>query len=305
MSVVDVRLTSDEADWPWNRASRDTQERQSAYPKRVSQQQRPHLRMRLLRAICECGYQTQKAREGYHFHQWWFAVFHYDTGLLSDVCRQLPEDQVNLIQLSKVEASEFHGPFIQAVTAELTADYAARDNERLRPAVGDSFPCPNCCQSTLQIDIVNVTAYCKTDCGHEYPWLDSETRGCPLCNHRPHRFRINCDPDSTNRTISHCPCSSSMDSADHVDAFCPKCGELPVSYHRDDQSYCGMHHSPMESYRAPRNFLFIHSSSQFASDRFPNAKLWGDCEADDALSSTYCPTCEADHQAWLATHESG
>jgi len=124
--------------------------------------------MRLLRATCECGYQTQKAREGYHFHKWWFPVFSNDTGHLQDVSRQLPEDQVDLIQLSKVEASELHGPFIESVTAELIADYEKRDNECLNPAVGDSFPCPKCSDSTLQIDVVNVTAYCKTDCGHEY-----------------------------------------------------------------------------------------------------------------------------------------
>ena len=62
-----------------------------------------------------------------------------------------------------------------------------------------------------------------------------------------------------------------------------------------------LHLDPVDA----REVAFIHTSSQFVSDRFPNAKLWGDCEADDALSSTYCPTCEADHQAWLATHEAG
>ena len=219
--------------------------------------------------------------------------------------RCLPEDQVDLIQFSKVAADELHAPFEQKVSEALAAEYAKRTGEFLSPAVGSRFRCPQCSEISLQVEAVDVIAYCRTDCGHQYQWLDSETTGCPLCNHRPHRFRINCDPDSANRTTSHCPCSSSMDSADHVDAFCPKCGGLPVSYYRDGRCFCGLHHACMEPYRAPSNFLFIHASAQFVSDRFPNAKLWGDCDAEDALSSTYCPKCEVDHQAWLAEHDEG
>lgn len=68
--------------------------------------------MKLLRATCDCGFQTQKARCGYHFHKWWFPVLARQTGQLHDVCRSLPDDQVDQIQLSKVQASVHHGPFV-------------------------------------------------------------------------------------------------------------------------------------------------------------------------------------------------
>ena len=263
--------------------------------------------MKLVRATCECGFHTQKARDGYHFHKWWFPVLVRETGQIHDVNRSLPDEQVDRIQLSKVKASEIHSPFLDSITRDLLAEYANKDDELFAPAIGDTFRCPNCSNNTLRIVAVLVTAFCNTDCGHEYQWHDSEEPGCPRCNHRPHRFRIEAEDEFTrnDRTFSHCPCSSSMDSASHADAYCPKCGELPVRYHVNNQSYCGIHHTPMAPYSAPSNFLFIEAAARWVSDRFPNAKLWGNSEADDSLPSTYCPTCESDHQVWLATEEAG
>jgi len=263
--------------------------------------------MKLLRATCDCGFHTQKARQGYHFHRWWFPVLVRSTGQLHDVSRCLPEEQVDQIQLSKVKASELHGPFLESVMRELVAEYASKDGEVFEPAIGDKFRCPKCSNSTLQMASVYVTAFCKTDCGHEYQWHDSEERGCPLCSHRPHRFRVDSEDEfaSVGRTISHCPCSSSMNSASYADAYCPKCGELPVSYHVNSQSFCGMHFVQMKPYQAPRNFIFIEAPARWVADQFPNAKLWGDSNADDSLPFTYCPICESHHQTWLATEEDG
>lgn len=151
--------------------------------------------MKLLRATCDCGFQTQKARCGYHFHKWWFPVLARQTGQLHDVCRSLPDDQVDQIQLSKVQASVHHGPFVETVTRELIEQYASRDEEVFDPGISERFLCPECSRSTLRIIPVRVTALCKTDCGHEYQWHDSEERGCPLCSYRPHRFRVDSEPE--------------------------------------------------------------------------------------------------------------
>lgn len=260
--------------------------------------------MKLLRAICECGFHTRKARVGYHFHQWWFPVLDTSTGQLTDHSRPLPKDLVTLIQLSKVCAAELHQPFIESATRELLSQYADQPHSVFNPNIGSRFACPKCRHETVRVDQVHVTAFCKSDCRHEYQWHDSEQHGCPKCNHRPHRFET--DTDATfagqSRTESFCRCSSSMDSASPTDAYCPKCGRLPVSYQTNGHSYCGIHHERLRPYQVPGNFLFIETSSRWwVADRFPNAKLWGDADSDDAAAASYCPACELDHQRWLAT----
>lgn len=263
--------------------------------------------MKLLRAICECGFNTRKARAGYHFHQWWFPVLNTTTRQLTDLSRSLPENQVDLIQLSKVCADELHQPFIESATKELLGEYADQPYSAFNPGIGSTFTCLKCGQGTLRIDQVQVTAFCKSDCGHEYQWHDSEEHGCPKCNHRPHRFGADIEAKfaGQGRTESFCPCSSSMDSASPLDAYCPKCGQLPVSYKTNGHTFCGIHHETLRPYQVPGNFLFIETSSRGVADRFPNAKLWGDADSDDAAVASYCPTCELEHQGWLATERAG
>lgn len=263
--------------------------------------------MKLLRATCDCGYHTRKARVGYHFHEWWFPVLDICAGRLTDLSRSLPKDQVNLIQLSKVRADELHRPFIESATHELLNQYSDRPHFAFNPDNGNTFPCPECRQDTLRIDQVFVTASCRSDCGHEYQWHDSEQHGCPKCNHRPHRFAVDTEVTfaGESRTESFCPCSSSMHSASHIDAYCPKCGQLPNTYQTNDHSFCGIHHERLRPYAAPANILFINTSARWVADRFPNAKLWGDADADDSVASSYCPACEKDHQCWLATEGAG
>lgn len=263
--------------------------------------------MKLLRAICECGFHTRKARAGYHFHQWWFPVLDTSTGELMDPSRSLPREQVDLIQLSKVRSEELHQPFLESATRELLMQYIDRPHATFNPGIGSTFRCPKCEQGTLRIDRVQVSAFCKSDCGHEYLWHDSEQHGCPKCNHRPHRFAV--DTDATfagqSRTESFCPCSSSMDSSSHIDAYCPKCGQLPNSYQTNGHPFCGLHHDRLRPYEMPSNFWFIETAPSWVADRFPNAKLWGDADADESVASSYCPACEEDHQSWLATEGAG
>src|SRR5206468_5430499 len=142
------------------------------------------------------------------------------------------------------------------------------------PDIGSMFPCPQCGRDTLRIDQAYVTAFCRSDCGREYQWHDSEQQGCPKCNHRPHRFAVDTDATFVGqcRTESFCPCSSSLDSVSHLDAYCPKCGHVPNSYQTDGHSFCGIHHEWLRPYQAPENFLFIETASRWVADRFPNAK---------------------------------
>ena len=58
------------------------------------------------------------------------------------------------------------------------------------------------------------------------------------------------------RTESFCPCSSSLDSVSHLDAYCPKCGHVPNSYQTDGHSFCGIHHEWLRPYQAP-DLLFV------------------------------------------------
>jgi hypothetical protein len=76
---------------------------------------------------------------------------------------------------------------------------------------------------------------------------------------------------------------------------------LPDRYRAEGHSFCGIHHELLRPYRAPANYLFIETASRWVDDRFPNAKLWGDAESDDAVASSYCAACELDHRRWLAT----
>src|SRR5262245_11623396 len=117
--------------------------------------------MKLLRAICECGFSTRKARVGYHFHQWWFPVLDIGAGQLTDLSRSLPKDQVDLIQLSKVCADALHQPFIESATKELLSEYIDRPHAAFNPDIGSAFGCPKCRQGTLRIAQVQVTAICR------------------------------------------------------------------------------------------------------------------------------------------------
>lgn len=257
--------------------------------------------MKLVRATCECGFSTRKARAGYHFHQWWFPVLNSEDGVLTDVSRSLPGDQVSQIQLSKVPAADLHVPFIESVICELIDQFASRPESAFNPEIGASFRCPQCEQEKLSLAQVDVIADCKSGCGHEYRWDDSEQQGCPKCEHRPHRFQVDFEPrlKSLPRTTSFCPCSSTLESAIHSDAFCPKCGGLPDAYLVNEASYCGMHHTRLQTYRLPRNWLFILTSSRWVGDRFPNAKLWGDALDNDAIDGLFCEQCEETHQLWI------
>lgn len=261
--------------------------------------------MRIMRATCDCGFHSRKARQGYHFHQWWFPVLVLDTGSLYDVSRSLPDDQIDQIQLSNIQAQELHNPFVHLILRELQAEFAGRDDRVFHPSESDTFYCPGCAKPTLRITPVQVRAICKRDCGYEYAWHDTETTGCPICNYRPHRFWVEWEEHFTgsSRTISACPCSSQLDSASHVDAYCPKCGGLPVSYSTLDQSFCGLHHTLMLPYKAPGNLFFIEPPGRWVADHFPNAKFWGESNATDALASKFCPNCQADYQSWLKSEQ--
>lgn len=261
--------------------------------------------MILIRATCDCGFHSKKARLGYHFHKWWFPIFHRLTGDLQDICRALPETQVDQIQLSKISAHKLHEPFITNAIQELIQQYEQLKDHVFNPAIDELFDCPRCNKLTLRILQVHVTAFCKDECGYEYQWKDSEERGCPRCNYRPHHFRSDEEQifDQAPRTMSACRCSSYMDSALHQDAYCPKCGELPVSYRYNDLSICGKHHLTMQPYKMPGNFLFTQPFDIWGKYDTPNAKHWGDSNADDAITSSFCTACEEELQAFLEAEE--
>jgi len=257
--------------------------------------------MQLLQATCECGFHSRKARAGYHFHQWWFPVLDTRTGELTDISRSLAEEDVDRIQVGQAPAHELHRRFLESETQKLLRHFAGQSHAKFNPDIGVTVECPRCHQATLRLGQVHVTAFCKTDCGREFPWPDSEQQGCPVCHHRPHHFRIDAETPFLPQvgTKSACSCFSSLHSASPADAYCPKCGKLPCSYEVNGQSFCGTHHIPMEKYMLPRDYLFREASAQWVKDQFPNAKLWGDSEGGDSLPSSYCPQCELDHQRWL------
>lgn len=263
--------------------------------------------MKLLRATCECGFSTRKARVGYHFHRWWFPIIDNTTGELTDVSRSLPDDQVRLIQLCKVNADELHRPFLEFIIRELLSQFADACSVTFNPEIGGVVDCPRCHHLSLHVAPVDVTAVCEAGCTHEYQWHDSEDAGCPICKHRPHRFHIDSELRFAHhaRTTSSCPCSSSMDSASHVDAYCPKCGELPDRYDTNGHSFCGRHHAEMAPYAVPKDLFFMEPTARWISNQFPNAKLWGDAEVVEAWMLMYCPVCESEHQRWLATKNAG
>lgn len=285
--------------------------------------------MKLLRASCPCGYRTRKARSGYHYYKWWFPVFHPDDATLVDVLAALPDDlrkhidqhQFNLYhqtprddKAARREASaqmqafddEIRTGFINEATDELQRRYGADASCIFDPSLDTSFLCPQCRESTLELKQTSVIAFCRTGCEHTYEWQDSEMSGCPRCGHRPHRFKMEYESEFSDecRTVCWCPCSSSTDCISHHDGYCPKCGDLPDTYDIDGASYCGRHHERLTNYDCPANFLFIETDSRWVAHRFPNAKLWGDADAgSDSLATSYCVSCESDHQHWLATQQ--
>jgi hypothetical protein len=259
--------------------------------------------MKLLRASCECGYHSRKCRSGYHFHQWWFPVINTLTGELNDVLCALSDEQVDLIQLSKVKAVELHQPFIEGETRQLSLYYADKADVVFNPGIGNIFTCPKCQKQSLCLSHVHVTAICKVDCGHQYSWPDSEEIGCPVCSYRPHYFEVDTELsiNEHDRVTSYCGCSSALKSTSHTDAYCPKCGKLPSSYQKNGVSYCGKHHTTKLDYFAPRNFMYYLIEAPL--DQFPNAKFWGNAENDDSIASKYCSKCETEHHTWLRIND--
>ena len=231
--------------------------------------------MKLVRAQCPCGFATRKGPcRGYHFHQWWFPVYCQTTGCLTDAARSFPaneckefdrmscevlvriphdrNEQRNALAQIEARCMRQHELFIASATRALQVEYANRPDHVFDPPCDARLNCPQCRNETLCIERVVAMAHCK--CGLEYEWPDSEAAGCPQCGHRPHRFRTEHEPADLPRTPERspaCRCSSSLDSISHVDAFCPKCGELPETYNLGDKSYCGVHHEPLHAYRVP------------------------------------------------------
>jgi len=284
--------------------------------------------MKLLRASCGCGFVTRKARSGYHHDKWWFPLFSTDTGTLTDVPVSLPTEDRNRIDQQQFalyhetprddkharrEASakmkafddEIHKSFIKRETITLRNQYALDAEGVFDPPLQSTYCCPDCGNDSLVLDQVHVIAICKADCGYEYEWPDSETAGCPRCGYRPHRFQTEHEPRFADRprTTCWCPCSSSTDTASHVDGYCPKCGELPDGYQVDGFEFCGIHDERLLPYELPANFLFIETESRWVAHQFPNAKLWGDASTNEEnREGAYCPSCESDHQRWLRSH---
>ncbi|PQO29207.1 hypothetical protein C5Y96_15785 [Blastopirellula marina] len=281
--------------------------------------------MKLVQATCACGFQTHKARSGYHYHQWWFPVFSSTKSQLSDIELSLPEeDRDRLSQFdhqayldlpdrsieSKQKMREdceehrrsVHEAFVNSQLEEFREAYANSDESTFNPLCGDALMCPVCRKRSLILRQVEVLAFCHPDCGHEYRWEDSEEKGCPRCDYRPHRFKIvtSGKKSKTASTKGYCDCASTCELDSHVDGFCPKCGKLPVSYEVDGVSRCGMHHETMLPYRMPTNIFFVEPLARWVQGQFPNAKIYGDAAAqEESIQGRFCPSCEADHQRWL------
>ena len=200
-------------------------------------------------------------------------------------------------------AAQVRTDFLTNAIVELQREYESDVFAHFNPPVGSAFLCPHCNRQTLVLKQASIIACCKTGCDHTYDWSDSALSGCPKCNHRPHRFRVEVEAEFSdeNRTTCWCRCSSSVDCISHLDGYCPKCGELPQSYDADGFTYCGIHHERLVGYKCPAEFLFMETASRWVAHRFPNAKLWGDAEpSSDGLATSYCISCEIDHQCWLA-----
>lgn len=281
--------------------------------------------MKLVQATCECGYQTRKARSGYHFHQWWFPVFSSAKSQLSDIQLTLPEEDreridhfshqayMNLPDRSaeskrvmheecKAFTQSVHDAFVNAMLEEVQESQVDAEESVFDPPPGEVFTCPGCKKRSLVLGQVEVLAYCQKECGHEYRWDDSEVKGCPQCNYRPHRFKIMSHQTEKSGvpTLGACECSSMTESESYVDGFCPKCGALPYAYSTGPRHFCGMHHERMLPYRVPSNLFFVEPSARWVERLFPNAKFWGDAAPEeDSFSGRFCPSCEAHHQRWL------
>lgn len=287
--------------------------------------------MKLVQATCECGYQTRKARSGYHFHTWWFPVFSHTKSQLTDVELSLPEeDRMRILDYEhqlyrqlpdrsneskwamheqcKEYTQSVHDAFVGSMLEELQESHADSEESVFNPPCGKAFKCPGCMKKSLELRQVDVLAYCHAECRHEYLWDDSEMHGCPRCNYRPHRFKVVPlhEDETAVPTLGSCECSSTTESQSYIDAYCPKCGSLPTAYRVSQKYFCGMHHERMLPYRVPSNLFFVEHSARWVENYFPNAKFWGDAAPEeDSFSGTYCPSCEADHKRWLQENEKG
>lgn len=280
--------------------------------------------MKLVQATCDCGYQTHKARSGYHFHQWWFPVFSHATAKLSDVELKLPEeDRMRILEFEQELYHEFsdhswetkqeisqksdeftqsiHQAFLRSELEEYQPSSFDSAEATFDPRCGDVFTCPGCRKNSLQLRQVEVWAYCHRDCKHRYRWNDSETDGCPKCEYRPHRFKI-VAPDASNMTsptFGRCACDSITESESSSDGYCPRCGCLPKTYQVNQKHFCGRHHERMLPYQMPAKYYFIDSPQSDVERLLANAKLFGEAiSPEEGVPSWFCPSCETDFRRW-------
>lgn len=288
--------------------------------------------MILLRAMCDCGFFTRKARAGVlhgPWWQWWFPVYSTSNGALTDIHVSLPEAKRELIKQHDFELHlktprddkqarrqagmvmgafhrKVHDDYLDQETCILQSRFASENDCVFNPAIGTQLSCPACKRASLAITQVQVTAFCSADCGNVYQWLNSEASGCPRCGSSPHRFQTDCDIRFANheRTICHCSCFTSTEAASHIDGFCPKCGQLPEHYQHGGKDYCGLHHAPMLPFAFPCNIFLREPAARWVAHRFPNAKIWGDAKTgEESVPGMYCQLCESDHQLWLHTED--
>lgn len=283
--------------------------------------------MKLVRCVCrDCGFETEKARIGYHAWKWYFPVYATQRGQLTDEECVLPDSahkRINSLTMELYTRDVRKNPVARAAASqkisELTTDVYAQfirsEHERLKKAYAGSSllclltdelvqveaDCPKCNTASLELRQVVAMAYCKPDCGHEYTWLDSEEKGCPQCEYRPHGFATEVEPRYADqpRIQTACPCSSTMISGASLDdAFCPKCGALPTSYVENEKTYCWKHREQQHPYRLP-GWIFFSPIPEYAR-LFENAKIYGDAEPEeDSLPASYCESCQRELQAWL------
>lgn len=284
--------------------------------------------MILVRATCICGFHTRKARSGFHFDRWYFPLLNLRTFELSDLEVPFPESERKRIkELNSIDfkatvdrgrearnqaaarmakrEKDAQRQYILSKKPQLKTQYENDPEVAFDPAQ-EGFTCPECGKKDgVRIQQVKAIAVCRLDCGHEYIWPDSQHSGCPLCGHRPHRFKTETEPEFADlpRIESACGCASTLVSGSHVDAYCPKCGRLPGAYRLDDVNMCGKHHIPMKQYKLRSNFLFISTFGGPPRHLFPNAKLFGDAsDFDDAFLDSYCPQCEDESHQWELQH---
>ncbi|WP_145249209.1 hypothetical protein [Aeoliella mucimassa] len=246
--------------------------------------------MKLLRAICCCGYHTRMVRSGRHHRLFWFPLFSASQSVLCDVSMVVPDESDSL-------EDEY--------TADLERRCTNLEEVRFNPPVGTALHCPDCHYDSLLLQQVEVTAICKRDCRHEYAWGDSEDSGCPLCGDRPHAFRI--DPvhphTAAQRSKCYCRCSTTTETSSPLDGYCPKCGALPKSYQVGSRRYCGVHHEKLLPYQMPTNHLFIQHTPPAEVHQFPLAKFWGEAPHHSGIDDWYCLTCESRYQQWRKEQE--